>query len=205
MTIIYLIRHSEQLRETGINNTEDNLQIINEKIILSVEGEEKAKKISEIEELNNIDILWSSSYVRAKATAKYIAYKNNIDINIDNRLNERKLGNLEELKKLGNIYKHSFAEEQLLDSRLKNIDGEDRLEVNNRMTNCINDILLNNENKKIVVISHGAAMRFYLMNYCTLNEDIKLVYKDKILDFSSPSIIKLTFDKLELIDIENIV
>ena len=205
MTIIYLIRHSEQLRETGINNTEDNLQIINEKIILSVEGEEKAKKISEIEELNNIDILWSSSYVRAKATAKYIAYKNNIDINIDNRLNERKLGNLEELKKLGNIYKHSFAEEQLLDSRLKNIDGEDRLEVNNRMTNCINEIILNNENKKIAIVSHGAAMRFYLMNYCTLNEDIKLVYKDKILDFSSPSIIKLTFDKLELIDIENIV
>ena len=204
MTTLYLIRHSEQLRENGVNNIEDNSQIINEKIILSVEGEEKAKKISEIEELNNIDILWSSSYVRAKATAKYIAYKNNIDINIDSRLNERKLGNLDELKKLGNIYKHTFAEEQLLDSRLKNIDGENRLEVNKRMTNCINEIILNNENKKISIVSHGAAMRFYLMNYCTLNEDIKLVYKDKILDFSSPSIIKLTFDKLDLVNIENV-
>lgn len=200
MTTLYLIRHSEQLRENGVNNTEDNSQIINEKIILSVEGEEKAKKISEIEELNNIDILWSSSYVRAK----YIAYKNNIDINIDSRLNERKLGNLDSLKKLGEIYKHTFAEEQLLDSRLNNIDGEDRIEVNKRMTNCINKILLNNENKKIAIVSHGAAMRFYLMNYCTLNEDIKLVYKDEILDFSSPSIIKLTFDKLALINIENI-
>ena len=126
MTALYLIRHSSQLRENGINNIEDDSQSINEKIILSVEGEEKAKKLSEIEELNNIDLLWSSSYVRAKATAKYIAYKNNVDINIDSRLNERKLGNLEELKKLGEIYKHTFAEEQLLDSRLKNIDGEDR-------------------------------------------------------------------------------
>lgn len=204
MTIIYLIRHSEQLREKGISNERNDSQIINEKIILSVEGEEKAKKISEIEELNNIDILWSSSYVRAKATAKYIAYKNEIDINIDSRLNERKLGNLDELKKLGNIYKNAFTEEQLLDSKLKNIDGEDRLEVNKRMTNCINEKLLNNEDKKIALISHGAAMRFYLMNYCYLNEDIELVYKDNILDFSSPCVIKLTFDKNKLVDIKNI-
>lgn len=204
MTALYLIRHSSQLRENGINNIEDDSQSINEKIILSVEGEEKAKKLSEIEELNNIDLLWSSSYVRAKATAKYIANKNNIDINIDSRLNERKLGNLEELKKLGEIYKHTFAEEQLLDIRLKNIEGENREEVNKRMTNCINEIILNNENKKIAIVSHGAAMRFYLMNYCTLNEDIKLVYNNIILDFSSPSIIKLTFDKLALINIENI-
>ena len=204
MTTIYLIRHSSQFRENGINNTEDDSQVINEKIILSVEGEEKAKKLSEIKEFNDIDILWSSGYVRAKATAKYIAFKNNIEINIDNRLNERKLGNLDELKKLGNIYKHVFTEEQLLDSRLKNLDGENRLEVNKRMTNCINEILLNNENKKIAIVSHGAAMRFYLMNYCSLNDDIKLVYNDNILDFLSPSIIKLTFDKLDLIDIKNI-
>ena len=204
MTTLYLIRHSSQLRENGINNIEDDSQVINEKIILSIEGEEKAKRLSEIKELNNIDILWSSSYVRAKATAKYIAFKNNIEINIDNRLNERKIGNLDELKKLGNIYRHTFTEEQLLDNNLKNIDGENRLEVNKRMTNCINEILLNNENKKIAIISHGAAMRFYLMNYCSLNENIKLVYNDNILDFSSPSIIKLTFDNLNLVNIENI-
>lgn len=202
MTTIYLIRNSSQFRENGINNTEDDSHVINEKIILSVEGEEKAKKISEIKEFNNI--VWFSSYVRAKATAKYISYKNNIEINIDSRLNERIIGNLDELKKLGNIYRHTFTEEQLLDNNLKNIDGENRLEVNKRMTNCINEILLNNENKKIAIVSHGAAMRFYLMNYCSLNDDIKLVYNDNILDFLSPSIIKLTFDKLDLIDIKNI-
>jgi len=44
MTTIYLIRHSEQLRENGVMNLIDDNQIINEKIILSVKGEEKAKK-----------------------------------------------------------------------------------------------------------------------------------------------------------------
>lgn len=204
MTTIYLIRHSEQLRENGIMNVLDDTQIINEKIILSVEGEEKAKLLSEKEELNNIDIIYSSSYVRAKATAKYIAYKNNLDINIDYRLNERKLGIIDELKKLGEIYKNPFAIEQLIDNKLKNKDGENREEVNIRMTNIINEILLNNENKRIVVVSHGAAIRFYLMNYCTLNKDLQIEYNGNILDFSSPSVIKLTFNRLELINIENI-
>ena len=66
-------------------------QIKNEKIILSIEGERKAKELSEREELKNIDVLYSSNYVRAIATAKYIANKNNLNINIDERLGERKL------------------------------------------------------------------------------------------------------------------
>lgn len=68
----------------------------------------------------------------------------------------------------------------------------------------MNEILNNYQDKKIAVVCHGAAIRFYLMNYCSLNENIKLVYNDNILDFSSPSIIKLTFDNLNLVNIENI-
>ena len=42
-TIIYLIRHAETVNENWIRNTSEDLQIINEKEILSVEGEEQAK------------------------------------------------------------------------------------------------------------------------------------------------------------------
>lgn len=90
LTYIYLIRHSEQLRIKNRINNEDS-QIANEKIILSVEGEKKAKEISELNELKDIDILCSSNYVRAISTAKYIANKNKIEINIDENFNERKL------------------------------------------------------------------------------------------------------------------
>ena len=204
MTIVYLIRHSMQLRENGINSSLDDSQMINEKIILSVEGEEKAKKLSELDELQNIDIIYSSSYVRTKGTAKYIANKNNLDINIDNRLNERKLGNLEKLKELGFKYNHTFTEEQLLDNNLKNIDGESMIEVKTRMDSFMDEIINNYKNKRIVIVSHGASMRFYLINYCKLNKDIKLEYNGNILDFSSPCIIKLTFDNNELKNIENI-
>ena len=72
-TIVYLIRHAETVDENGIRNTSEDSQLINEKEILSVKGEEQARKLSENKELQNLDIIWSSSYTRAKATAKYIA------------------------------------------------------------------------------------------------------------------------------------
>ena len=77
-TVIYLIRHAETVEENGIRNTNEDSQMINEKEILSIRGEEQSKKLSENTELQNIDVIWTSNYIRAKATAKYIAYKNNL-------------------------------------------------------------------------------------------------------------------------------
>ena len=89
LTYIYLIRHSEQLKIQ--NDIQEDSQIANEKIILSINGEKKAEEISKLAELKNIDVLWCSNYVRAISTAKYIAAENNIDLNIDKNLGERKL------------------------------------------------------------------------------------------------------------------
>ena len=63
-----------------MNNITEDAQVLNEKIILTVKGEEDAKKISKLEELKNIDVIFSSNYVRAISTAKYIAYENDLDI-----------------------------------------------------------------------------------------------------------------------------
>ena len=60
-TTIYLIRHAETVDENGIRNTNEDSQMINEKEILSVQGEEQAKKLSENIELQNIDVIWSSN------------------------------------------------------------------------------------------------------------------------------------------------
>ena len=204
MTIIYLIRHSCTLKNNGIFNVQESEQITNEKIILSVEGEEQAKRISELDELEHIDGIWSSSYVRALETAKYIAYKNKLYINIDSSFNERKIGSLDDLKKLGVGRKYSFTEEQLVDNTLKNKFGENMEEVKTRMTTSINKLLCDYENKKLAIVSHGAAIKFYLMNFCNLNNNRQLVFNGNVLDFPSPCIIKLIFNKNELIDIKNI-
>lgn len=91
MTTIYLIRHSKPLKTNNTFNI-DNLQIQNEKQSLSIEGERIAQdKLNNIE-FDNIDIIFSSSYVRTIQTAKYLAEKNNLEINIVSSLGERKFG-----------------------------------------------------------------------------------------------------------------
>lgn len=205
-TIIYLIRHAETDQENGIRNTNENSQLINEKEILSVQGEEQAKKLSENIELNNIDIIWSSSYTRAKATAKYIAVTNNIPINLDSSLNERKLGNLKELGEfMKNKKTRDPSQEQLLDRRFKTSDGESAEDTRQRMSKFFDRILKEYKEKRIVIISHGGSIKFFLLNWCKLNKDIKLLYNSKILNITSPCLLKLTFRNKELINLEQII
>ena len=154
-TIIYLIRHAETLDENGVRNTNEDSQIINEKEILSVHGEEQSKRLSENVELNNIDVIWSSSYTRAKATAKYIANNNNLHINLDSNLNERKLGNLKELGEfMKNKKTKDPSQEQLLDRKFKTSDGESAEDTRERMNEFFDRILEEYEGKKVAIISH---------------------------------------------------
>lgn len=154
-TIIYLIRHAETIDENGIRNTNEDFQTINEKEILSVQGEEQSKRLSENSELKNIDVIWSSSYTRAKATAKYIAKSNNLPINLDSNLSERKLGNLKELGEFMKDKKtRDPSQEQLLARNFKTSDGESAEDTKHRMTKFFDKILKEYEGKKIAVISH---------------------------------------------------
>ena len=163
-TIIYLIRHAETVNEDGIRNTDEDSQLINEKEILSVEGEEQARKLSENSELNNLDVVWSSSYTRAKATAKYIALKNNLTINLDRDLSERKLGNL---KELGEFMKDKNtrdpSQEQLIEQKFKTSDGESAIETKQRMNRFFDRILREYEGKRIAVISHRRFNKIFLI------------------------------------------
>ena len=87
MTMVYISRHSQPFRkllgEYKVNEIE---QIRNEKNPLSVDGEKYADQMSNYPELLKVESLYSSHYVRAMATAKYIAEKNGIELNVDERL-----------------------------------------------------------------------------------------------------------------------
>ena len=197
MTTIYLIRHSIP--------SNDKEKYSNEELPLSLLGEEKARLLSNIDELKDIDVLYSSSYKRALDTAKYISNKNNIDINITDRLNERKLGDSKK-------YPKSFWLTQLVDEDAKAPDGESRKEVSKRLLSLIDEILVKYKNKRIVLVMHASAITFLLMNFCTLvsaNLETKsrhLIYKDKDVindTIRCPEVFKLLFDEdNNLIDIK---
>ena len=204
-TIIYLIRHAETINEDGIRNTDETQQEINEKEILSIKGEQDSKKLSENNELKNIDIIWCSSYTRAKQTAKYIANENNLQYNLDKRLCERKLGNIEDLAKFMNDKStRDPSREQLAFPEFKTQDGESANDTNKRMNEFISEIIEKYEGKRIAIVSHGGAIKFYLLSYCKVNENLNLEYKGKELDIVSPCLLKLTFRKNELVSLEQI-
>lgn len=205
-TIVYLIRHADTIDEKGIRKTKETSQMINEKEILSIKGEEDSKRLSKNEELKNIDTTWCSSYVRAKQTAKYIAEENNLQINLDDRLNERKLGNLEEIAIFMKDKKtRDPSQEQLLYPKFKTSDGESAEDTNKRMTEFLKECLNKNKGKRIAIVSHGGSIKFLLLNWCKVNENMKLEYKDKELNITSPSLLKLTFKDEELMNIEQII
>lgn len=205
ITTIYLVRHAETFDESGIRNTNEDFQNINENEILSIKGEEEAKKLSENIELKNIDAIWSSSYPRAKATAKYIADKNKLQYNLDKRLCERRLGNIEDLSKFMEDKKtRDPSREQLAFPEFKTRDGESANDTNKRMNEFIYEKLEEYKGKKIVIVSHGGAIKFYLLTYCKVNENLNLEFQEKELNINSPSLLKMTFQGNELVKLEQI-
>lgn len=93
--------------------------------------------------------------------------------------------------------KNDYTTDQLLDERLKNKDGESNLEVRKRMTESVMEILDNYEGKKIAIVSHGAAIKFFLQNYCKYDKETEnLIYNGKTVcckKLESPCLIKIVY------------
>lgn len=196
MKTIYLIRHSSPFIE--IENYEDYKNVpwaeYNKNMILSSEGEEKSKKLCIIEELNDVDEIYSSNSFRAIGTAKYIAEKNNKKIKLDDRINERELG-----VKYINELPDDFTEHSFKDKNYKIGNGETLNEVDIRFNYFINDILKSN-NLKTIIVMHGIMLLSYLQNNCDFkvsNNKIYAKYNGKLLvneKPKSPDVYKIVFD-----------
>ena len=115
-------------------------------------------------------------------------------------------GDLETLKILGENKKNDYTTEQLLDENLKNLNGESNIEVRKRMLDFFKYVLGEHEGKKIAIVSHGAAIKFLLQNWCEYDyENNSFVYRNKKVcsaNLESPSILKLTFENDDLVQIE---
>lgn len=211
MTEVYLIRHSEKYRNFNNIINDDSFQLFNEKIILSINGEMLANKLANMEEMSNIDVVFASNYVRSIGTAKYIAYRNKIDVNIDKNFGERIYG----INYVDEII-DNFNVKQWNDIDYKLPNGESRRDVTNRMYNALIRVINDYKNKRIAIVSHGTAISFLLDKWCDVfvnyNNDnkmnTKIVFKNKIIfdnNISAPCVFKIVFDDNNIIiSIENI-
>ncbi len=206
-TVIYFLIHPDVINNSEFSDVlnKDNLSEKNIKRILSVSGEKSAEFLSKCGELKNIDSIYSSSYVRCLETAKYIALENNLTINIDERLNERKVG------QLNDIEWSEFNRLQLKDFNFKLSGGESLNQTKKRMADSVKNILMFESGNRVVVVSHATSLTCLLSSWCEVGKNyidqIILTYNDNaIIDgyYTYPMLFKVTFDGMNVTNVEYI-
>jgi len=204
LTTLYLVSNNCVVNNLVYKN-DDSLETKRERRPLSIEGEIKAKELSTLSEFQELSVIYSSSYSSAIATSKYIAEKLEININVDNKLNERKIGLLED-KTL-----RFFKEHQEHDFNYRLSSGESINATKMRITHAITEILNSNKEKNILIVTHNTAIMSYLLNYCekgyNLDERLILNYNDEVIvDGTSAGIdiFKLEFDNEKIITVNKL-
>lgn len=196
---LYLVSNNMVLEDI-IYETEESVEAKRINRPLSIDGEKEAIKLVKKIDAN---IIYSSNYASALATAKYYAKYKNLHININSFLNDAHIG------KLGNrnIKMLRFMQERDFDFKFNN--GESLNETNNRMNIAVNRILKKYNNKNIVIFTHKRAIMAYLLNFLdkgyNLDDRLILTFNDKVIidDIDKNiDIIKIIIEKGKIKDID---
>ena len=172
---------------------------------LTVNGEKIALTIAKNKNLSKIDTMYSSTYFSSIDTSKYLKDKLNLDLIVDKRLDDRKVGKLTDNSiNLRNVQEHDF------DYKLTN--GESLNNVKNRMKAFVKEILQNHEDSNIALFTHNISVISLLSIWCEkgFNYEEKLILnydENVIIDGlrNDYNIIKLEFDNDILKNITRIV
>ena len=187
---LYLI--SNNLLVDGLSyNNNSNLEQIRMVRPLSFMGEKIAEQISENKEFLSATKIYSSFYASAISCAKYLSVKLEVPINIDERLNDCKVGTLgnKNMKMVKGLQDHDFTYKLPM--------GESLNDVGNRLNNYI--LSVSHENENCILYTHKRAIVGFLLKYCTIGYNLddnlileynsKLVYDDTDTDFDIYEII----------------
>lgn len=198
--IIYFMRHSEVYKGINHNYNSDSLLENNMKSILSINGENMASQVSKLDLFNNLDLVVSSNYVRAMATAKYFI-KDGINFVVSDLFGERKHGinSWDELPE-------DFERKQFEDFNFKVGTGENLNEVKERMLKGL-DLLLEQDFNNILVVGHATCITAMLSTWCDIKYGESIKFKDKTImnrGWNYLECFKLEFDGDKLINVENL-
>lgn len=174
---LYVVRHGQtdwNARKVMQGNTD---------IPLNQVGVEQAMNIQKSLQNEIIDICISSPLMRAHETASIIC-NNKVNIEIDERLEERELGELE--GKTVDLYNSELYWNYDLNS---NDQGVERVQdLLARVTAFYNDLIKKHSNETVLIVAHGAVVRalhFVINGY---NQDTKF------LEFDVPNCYCFTYE-----------
>lgn len=205
MTIIYLISNNCFMTDNLVYKDYLELDDKRKNRPLTVNGEKVALTIAKKKNLQNIEMIYSSSFFSSVNTSKYLSDKLNLDLIIDKRLDDKIVGDLPNRKiNLRNLQENDFD--------YKLIGGESINDVKTRMTAITKEVLKNHENSSVALFTHNIPIISLLSIWCEkgFNYEDKLIlsYEEEVIidglknDYN---MIELTFDKENLKEIKRIV
>lgn len=178
MTRVYFVRHAQPEHAWEKDRTRP----------LTEEGKRDSAIVLDFLKDKKIDVFYSSPYKRSMDTIVDAAKFFGKEIITDERLREREKG--------PNGNNHGMFQKRWADHDYHEEGGESIAMVQRRNMEALNEILLNNEDKEIVVGTHGTALST-ILNYYDDNfgcEDFL-----RIIDWM-PYIIELDFEENKLVD-----
>lgn len=194
MTVIYLMRHSMADKNIDFSSLKESFENTNRKYTLSIDGEKKSFLYSNLKELENLNMVVSSNYIRCISTAKYMAEKNKTNVVVDSSFDERRFGVDDPDKIPADFFKKQFLNHEY---KLKN--GESFDEVKSRTFKGLARVIKKNKGKSALIVTHSSTITFLLSKWCDVDYNSKYIirYKDNtIIDgFTTPDLIELKFNE----------
>lgn len=156
--MLYVVRHGQ----TGWNEKKKTMGRMD--MPISNKGIEQSEQLRDELEGTNIDLIFCSPLTRAKETANIINKNKNVEIELDPRIMERSLGNLE-----GREYTED--NDRLWDININTDDYyiETMEDMKNRVYDFIEDVINNYSDKDVLVVTHGGVTA--LIN-CYFNDSL---------------------------------
>lgn len=166
---------------------------------LSELGEMQAKWLNERVKDFNINKIYTSPAGRAIRTANLIKGDNNIEIVVSENLKEMNMGAWEGLEKkvIENLYSEDYYNFwNTPEKYIPKENGESFLEVRERVFQEIMKIIKENDNKNILIVSHGLSIKSFL---CKLeNKNIEELWSEPIVNQTSVTEIDFYEDRYEI-------
>ncbi|WP_315080318.1 histidine phosphatase family protein [uncultured Clostridium sp.] len=173
MTTLFLTRHGEtEWNIAGrLQGSKDSP--------LTERGLNQAKSLRDRLKNEKIDIIYASPIKRALDTAKIISEPNNTPIVTCDELKEIRFGEYEGkyIKDLPQMGEHNFLEEMFSGNHeVKGTDGETLLDVKNRTFKKLESILEKENNKNILIVTHGMTLKVIMSYFTEFEGELKGVY-----------------------------
>jgi broad specificity phosphatase PhoE len=175
----FLLRHGRNIHQTELANIHYCWPDDTPPVSLLKEGEEQIERAGEILKDKHIDCIYCSDIWRTKQTASIIAKKISFDsekIIYDERLRDSNWG-IFGGKKIDESWKF-FNNDHLKRFEIAPSEGESWRDCQKRMIEVLKDIENNNQNKNILIISHGDPL-WLLEGYMEGMDTKTLISKEK--------------------------